>query len=557
VTSTPDRRPAAASVTGRELVIATAAFALLTAVFTYPLSLQPGRVVLGDHPDTHLFIWTLGWIAHALITDPLAMFDANIFHPLGNALAFSENLIGSGLIAAPIIWTTGNHVLALNLVSLLSVLLCGVGAYVLGRTIGLGTAAAFICGIVFGFSPPRFFRIGQLHLTAVQWMPFALAFLHLYLDRGRPKDLKLAAFFFTAQTVTSGHGAVFLGTAMSGLLVFRLVTGWRPQPVRVVRDLGLTGLAILAPAALIAIPYQDVQRELGLRRSLENWTVPAISFVASPARVHQAVLSMFVPLSQVMETAAAFLFPGYLPILLSVGVLVIPARRWLASRAADGSLFYGLLAVVSILLTVGPPVGLWPLVYWLPGFNFIRVPSRFWILSTLALAVLSGIAFERLREAISIAARRTAFAGLAALLLVEFSTIPLAVTPFRTRPPAVVRWLADQPAPFTVAELPISGAPRDQTAYMLHSMAHWQKTVHGYSGFEPAIHTELYEELRRFPEPDALSALRRFAVDYLVVHIDRYPQERWKDVDGQLQTAGASLELLFANHRSRVYRLRP
>ena len=545
-----------ATVGARELSCTAAVFAALTMVFTYPLSVQPGQVVLGDHPDTHLFLWTLGWVAHALASQPLALFDANIFHPLGRALAFSENLIGSGVIAAPIIWATGNAVLALNVISMLSVALCGLGAYFLGRKVGLRSAAAFICGIVFAFSPARFFRIGQLHLTTVQWMPFALAFMHAYLDRGNPRDLRLAALFFTVQTITSGHGAIFLAVAMAALVMFRVATGAPVAAARRMRDLGVTGVLVLLPVLMIMLPYRAVQRDLGLRRSLENWTVSPISFIASPSTVHQAVLSIFVPPWRVSETAAAFLFPGYLPILLAAAALAYsPGRHWLVSRRADGSLFYGLLALLSILLTVGPPFGLWPMVHWLPGFNFIRVPSRFWILATLALAVLSGIAFDRFRQRLRPAARVGAGISVVALLLLEFSTIPLAVTPFRIRPPAPDRWLADQPGSFVVAEFPFTAAPREQTAYMLHSMAHWQKTIHGYSGFEPAGHSALYDRARRFPEPDAILALRGFDVDYIVVHLDRYPSESLPELLAQLQGAN-ELQLEFQNDASRVYRVR-
>src|SRR5918993_2373599 len=194
----------------REGWTAAGVFALLTIVFTYPLSVRPASVMLDDQPDFHLFLWTLGWTAHALASNPLGLLDANIFHPLKLTFAFSENLLGSGLIVAPIIWLTGNPVLAANMVSLTSVLLCGLGAFVLARRLGLTVAAAYICGIVFAFSPPRFFRLGQLHLTAVQWMPFAMAYLHTYLEEARPRALKIAVAFFTLQALASGHGAVYL-----------------------------------------------------------------------------------------------------------------------------------------------------------------------------------------------------------------------------------------------------------------------------------------------------------------------------------------------------------
>src|SRR4029078_4369225 len=103
--------------------------------------------------------------------------DANIFEPNQDSLAFSENLIGSAFFAAPVLWLTGNPVLAVNVVSLLSCVLCGLGAYVLGRRVGLSAAAAVLTGLVFAFSPPRFFRFSQLHLAAVPRDPLSLCAL--------------------------------------------------------------------------------------------------------------------------------------------------------------------------------------------------------------------------------------------------------------------------------------------------------------------------------------------------------------------------------------------
>jgi hypothetical protein len=541
----------------RELWAAGGLFTILTLGFTYPLSTRAASVMLEDQPDSHLFIWTFGWIAHALATDPLSLFDANIFHPLTHTLAFSENLLGSGLIAAPLIWLTGNHVLATNVVSLSSVVLCGVGAYFLGRTLGMRPAAAFICGIVYAFCPPRFFRIGQLHLTTVQWIPFALAYLHAYFAQGHGRWLKLAALFFTLQALATGHGAVFLAVSMAALIAYRLAVGDPPAPVRRLRDLGLTGALLLAPAILIAIPYRLVQREMGLIRTLDDWAVPAVSFLASPSPFHQWVLAHFTSVARVNEAAHAFLFPGYLPPLFAVLAIVLAGRRMVTDRATDPTLFYALLLLLTILLSVGPPLGIWPLVHGLPGFNLIRVPSRFTILGVLALAVLSGLAVERLMRRPSGRLKGLRYVAhlSAVLMLAEFSVIPLKVTPFTTRPPAAERWLADQSKPFVVAELPQFGVMRDHSIYMLHSMAHWQKTVHGFSGFDPPAHMELYARMRRFPSNDSLEAMRGFGVTHLILHLDRYDPGQWEALAAAVEQA-PGLELVFQEARSRVYRLR-
>ena len=90
--------------------------------------------------------------------------------------------------------------------------------------------AAFLCGLVYAFAPPRFFRLGQLHMTAVQWIPFTLAFLHIYFERGTRKHLLLAVACFTLQVLSSGHGAAFTAVAIALLIVWRVIFG---QPISI------------------------------------------------------------------------------------------------------------------------------------------------------------------------------------------------------------------------------------------------------------------------------------------------------------------------------------
>src|SRR3954469_2267147 len=98
----------------REIWRAAILFAALTMAFAYPLSVTAHRALPADDPDAHLFMWTLAWDAHAFIHQPLSIFDANIFYSNRDTLAYSENLIGSALFAAPVIWLTANPVLAVN-----------------------------------------------------------------------------------------------------------------------------------------------------------------------------------------------------------------------------------------------------------------------------------------------------------------------------------------------------------------------------------------------------------------------------------------------------------
>jgi len=573
-----------------------ALFTVLTLAMTFPLWVHPASTMLSVGADADLVLWILSWDAHAFLHQPLAIFDANIYYPYRNTLGFAENLIGTAFFSAPVQWITGSPVLALNAVSVLSCLLCGIGAWLLARRIGLGMAGAIIAGIVFAFSPPRFLRISQIHLTTVYWIPFGLATLHAYLDRGRPRDLKLTALFFTLQALSSGHGAVFMLIACGGLLAYRIVLGEPVRPWRWMRDLGVSGMLALLPVVLVAIPYRRVRAEMGFERQLRDWGVSPVSFLASPSHVH-AWLAARVPGAQILHDADAYLFPGMLVLLLAAAALLVRQapgasapglhprsagpgvdhgvgglgfrpgdvgwwRRLQGRYRTNATGFYGVLTLVTILLSIGPPFGIWPLVFGLPGFDSIRVPSRFTILGVLGLAMLAGIGVERLTAGLRPAGRRAAAAIAGTLLMAEFMVAPLTVIPYQLNVSAIDRWVATQSAPSVIAEVPVVD-PADalraegrQAIFMLHSTAHWQKTVHGYSGFRSPVHTDLYKHLWRFPTEAGLRALADFGVTRIIVHADAYEPADWREVDGRIGQFTDWLTLEHTEGINRSYALR-
>jgi hypothetical protein len=624
-------------------------YCCLTFLLAYPLSRHPGTRVLANGADPNLFMWSLGWDTHAFTHQPFSIFDANIFYPQRHTLAYSENFIGSAFFAAPILWLTGNLVLATNLVALMSCVLCGLGGFVLARKLRLSVPAAVVTGIVFGFSPPRFFRIEQLHLATIQWVPFCLAYLHAYLDTGRRRDLHLAVGFFSLQALTSGHGAALLVLAVAIVLVYHVAVGEPIAPMQRLRDFGAAGALLILPALLIVIPYREVQNELQFSRGVNDFITNWSSFLASPSRLHGFVLAAF-SATHFEDEANAYLFPGYLPLVLSAAAFFswrTPARapfrrervwavaaaavevltlaafatavwssvygtvrprwgatvlfsirtplrawalgavclvlRWAIARrvpfdfagrlarlrtaiwrrrgAADGSvrncnaLVYLLITIVAVWIAAGPAGGLWPLVYWLPGLNFIRVPSRFFLLAVLGIAVLAGMGFDRVATGMT-GRRRTLLAIAASVwLVVEFSAVPLGTEAGRVDIPAIDRWLGTQPAPFAIAEVPVVGATL-ASEYMIHSTAHWQKTVAGYSGIQAGSQDILFRQLQEFPDTVSLDTLAGIGVTFVVVHTDYYTPEQRTLLDVRIETFRDRLTLTHVEGAGRVYTLR-
>src|SRR5207247_11417324 len=138
---------------------------------------------------------------------------------------------------------------------------------------------------------------------------------------------------------------------------------------------------------------------------------------------------------------------------------------------------------------------------------------------------------ERLAARFGGGVRRVLAVAASAMLVAEFFAAPLNAVPYSADIPAIDRWLATQPQPVAIAELPLA-SPNDvvawarrQSMYMLHSTAHWLPTIHGYSGIQPALHEKLYSQLITFPNDPVLESLSSIGVTHLVIHTDLYPRD--------------------------------
>jgi hypothetical protein len=268
-------------------------------------------------------------------------------------------------------------------------------------------------------------------------------------------------------------------------------------------------------------------------RAVSARVVDVISWICLAVALGSVVLVVYVAGSQLSGAVAA----------------------WSGGARRSPTLLYLLITLICVGLALGPPYSLWPYVYSWPGFNFIRAPLRFMVLGALGIAVLAALAFDRLTSRLPFARRQIAAVAAALVMLVEFAGVPVFAVPFAVKFPAADLWLARQPKPFVVAEVPVDpGYERHQTTYMLHSMAHWQRTVAGYGGIRPAFHQDLDRLLNVFPNDASVRRLAEIGVTHVVVHIDLYDPAVGPAVDARLRAYdGPWLKLLYSDPAGRVY----
>ena len=101
----------------REWAIALGVAAALVAVLTYPTLFGFGSLGRLGTGDGQFSIWNIGWIGHALITNPANLYNANIFHPHQGTLAYSELNLVAGLLGLPAYAVSHNAIAALKTAS--------------------------------------------------------------------------------------------------------------------------------------------------------------------------------------------------------------------------------------------------------------------------------------------------------------------------------------------------------------------------------------------------------------------------------------------------------
>jgi hypothetical protein len=534
------RRTAAPLVAGLALLAyGVIALALFPTVVAHLANAFAGD--LGDPPSQ---AWILAWDVHALRTNPAHLYDAPIFYPFHDVLAYQDTLLGLLPLAAPVLLLTGNAVLTYNLMFLLSFALCAWGTYLLARLLVGDTRAAFLAGLVYGFSPYRMVHLYHLNLLSGMWIPFALLCWER-VRRGRRRYWLGVGVFVALQALSALYYAAFLTVALVVLLAVHLRQSRHIDPAASVgTPHGAPGHVLLRDALVTAVscalallpffaPYFRVEHALGASRGLAQ-TV----YFAADLRdfLHSVDLSVLYGwtghvLGVRPTDALQYLWPGAVALGLALWGLASGRRTRRSLPAPQRA--YAVLLVVAAVLCLGPFLKVWgiqtelPLPYLLlcglPGFAGLRDPARFGAIYTLCLSVLAAYGVARVLR------HRPRYSTLVAIVLCAavlaeswIRPLPVAAVPVGTAVPAVYRWLAAQPPGQLVLELPIGRGNKtvwaQQAEMMYYATYHWQPIVNGTGGFAPPGYDHDVAQYNRFPAPAALRLLHARRVRYVLVH---------------------------------------
>jgi hypothetical protein len=532
-------------------------FALLSVVMTWPLARDVTHRLPSDLGDPLLVCWILAWqirnLTRLATGDWTVLHDwshANIFHPAGHAIAYSELFAFPALAGAPVLLATGNVILTYNVLFLGTFLVAGLAMYALTRELTGSRAGAWIGGLLFAFAPFRFDHAPHLQAQFGCLMPLVLWQMDRGVATGRVRHAVWAGLALAAVNLSNGYLMFYFSPFVAAFGLFAL---WRHQRLGDLRrwlHLGLAAGLALAVTVPFMLPYLALRAAGQEGRSLDwliRYSASASSWLTATPWLR---LWNWLALDPRPET---HLFPGLVPIALTglACSLVWRSRREVveASRVGMAAVHWFCVGAIAVSLwwAFGPIVHVageatrLPSVYaWIlavvPGFDALRVPARIAGVMTLWTSLAAGIAMALLLRRVP----RTAvwLATMSVLVLADAWVAPmrmhevLQVPHYRGLSPAIeprpvnsplAQAIRRLPREAVLVELPFGALPHE-ARYMYTSIGHWRRMVNGYSGEVPASYYGFSRALQFLPErgPEAWQAMHDAGATHVVLHGEHY-----------------------------------
>jgi hypothetical protein len=550
------------------LGLALVGYAVLVCALAWPLPRQLGthlpRIHVSSEYDSLFLAWALAHQTHALATAPSTYPDGNIFHPAPGALFHGETGVGGLPYFAPVFLASGNPILALNVMVLVSVTLTAWAIHFVVERWTSAHAAGFVAAAAFLMT--RWVLPGGIagapNYAVLQYFPFVV-----YLSAAPPRSGRRTAALVLAlvlQGLTSVYVAAAMFIPLGALACARLVYA---------RDARLA--LALGAAAVLLVPFYAGHVAIRLGAPGLQTRSFYVGFTQE-ADLPWGPVSYWTPLG-VPVAAVAIVVAGVVAAL--VRRRSIPARAW---RHTLG------WAVAGVLMALPPTARFRGTSFRMPQsafeatglYDLLRVSDRLGVAGLMGIALATGLAFAHLTARSRVPVRVALALAVAGAMLFEYLRGPElpVIGPRRTHtyfahvegfpagigvpaflyiapafalgdyplqdvarfaPPAPLRAvLAEAGGP--VLELPVGagpgGAPVFQARAAFRSIFHWRPVLNGYSRYWPAGFTELMDLARTLPDAHALAELRRrTGLELIVVRtveLDEVQRAAWQPLLG-------------------------
>jgi len=272
-----------------------------------------------------------------------------------------------------------------NFTVLLHILWGGLGMVWLLRRLGLRIEAAVFGGLAFELMPKLLAHTTAGHISlvyAVSWTPWLILAEFYRQERQQKVAAVLPGLVLGIIFLADPRWAAYAGLAWLIYSLRQAITNGNSKFVRWLPGAGLQLMVALGVCAVLLLPMMELTRQ-STRANLTPADI--LTFSLPPSRLLGLLFPTF------GGYAEWVVYPGAVVVLLAVLAL---SRRVVRQRAA----VWLMLALLGLVISLG---SLWPgaeTIASLPLFNLLRVPSRAWFLTGMAVTILAAYAFDDLLE---------------------------------------------------------------------------------------------------------------------------------------------------------------
>lgn len=516
-------------------------FTVISIYITFPLVFNLGKMTTGLG-DEIVISWIQNWVIHSLTTNPFSLFNANIYYPYENSLAFSDLFLTSSILSFIPLKIVGEPIATVNFTLISSLIMLGFFTYLLIYYLTRKFFPAILGGTFIVFSPATLDKVVHLQILAIQWVPLSIFFFIIFFKSFKTRYLILSLVFFLVQTYNSFLPGYFI---IFSFLIF-IIYLWFYKRRSLFRMLSKKNILTILISFLflipIILPYYKVSNEFKYKRDIRE----AIHFALQPQDLFYSnnytrigeYFAKLLPKEGIYKQ-------GYIGFVFSI--VALTAVVYFIKNFKKKNLVFNAfmsIAIFGLIMSFGPalhwngytihkpfpillPYGI--LYFIFPGFQGFRNSARWEMLFVLMIGVAGSLFLNKFLDKFSHKKRILVYLLFIIGVAAEFD-FPMKFTQITQVKnfPKVYSWLAAAPKDTKIIEMPIYNwniQPYVSSERMreYYSTIHFKKMVNGASGFSPPPWQNLaINLLANFPNDSSLKTLKELKIDYILVHKDEY-----------------------------------
>lgn len=425
-------------------------YTLLTFILTYPVFFKIRTSIPGGGDAFH-WIRILWYMPVAIFNPGLTKLthDYLIFYPYGIPAspfqsAFNQILtyVLSSVIDIHIVY---------NILWLFSFIFGAYGTYLLVKYLSDDKISSFIAGLVFAFSPYHFVHsLGHFGATSIEWIPFCALYLMKMLREGGIRNSFFAGIFFILVAMSDLQYMVFMGIFVLLLFLYEIYFILRKEKKdykegleRIFYKYALFG--VISFLGLIPLTIENILTAVSNENFLKLDPFEAVTFSTDllsfflPSVLHPVFGGLTKDIygnfsGNIFENTT---FIGYTVILLSLFATYRLKENKSVKFWSISALFFSLMSLGPLLHVNGNtsftvfhttiPLPHLALYYLIPFLDNCRTTGRFFVIASLAFAVLTGYGISEFLKA-NKSNKKMAAIVISSLIIFEYLAIPVPVS---------------------------------------------------------------------------------------------------------------------------------